>query len=198
MAELVEANWILLVIALLAGIAVAFWIFIRGRRTTIERDQSHDPSIAAKRNQALIDAPSVARRDAESIAAADMSGSAMEGVAPGPVSAAANSGDTAAATAIADAEAGDGGTAREALQATQQADELMQIKGLGPRLAAQLRELGVTSLNDIAQWDDAAIDRIDAQLGRFQGRIRRDDWVSQAKMLSAGSTEDYQSKFGNL
>jgi len=44
----------------------------------------------------------------------------------------------------------------------------------------------------------ADIDRIDAELGRFQGRIRRDDWREQARLLSAGDTAGYAAKFGNL
>ncbi len=60
-------------------------------------------------------------------------------------------------------------------------DDLTRIKGLGPKLAEQLHALGVTSFAQIAAWDEADIDRIDAQLGRFQGRIRRDDWPAQAR-----------------
>jgi predicted flap endonuclease-1-like 5' DNA nuclease len=75
---------------------------------------------------------------------------------------------------------------------------LVRIKGLGPRLAEQLRTLGVTSLAQIAAWDDAEIDRIDAQLGRFQGRIRRDNWPEQARLLTAGDLSAYEARFGKL
>ena len=77
-------------------------------------------------------------------------------------------------------------------------DDLLRIKGLGPKLLDQLRALGVTSFAQIAAWDDAEIDRIDAQLGRFQGRIRRDDWPGQARLLAAGDTVGYQSQYGKL
>lgn len=76
-------------------------------------------------------------------------------------------------------------------------DDLTRIKGLGPKIATLLGEQGITSFADIAAWNDADIDRIDAQLGRFQGRIRRDDWVEQAKLLSAGQKSDFAGKFGN-
>ena len=66
------------------------------------------------------------------------------------------------------------------------------------RNAQQLRALGVTRLDLIAAWDDAEIDRIDARLGRFQGRIRRDDWPAQARLLAAGDTAGYEAKFGRL
>ncbi|TIX50616.1 hypothetical protein E5222_10180 [Alteraurantiacibacter aquimixticola] len=60
----------------------------------------------------------------------------------------------------------------------------------------QLAEMGVTSFAQIAAWDDAEIDRVDAQLGRFQGRIRRDNWVEQARLLAAGDRAAYESQFG--
>lgn len=75
-------------------------------------------------------------------------------------------------------------------------DDLTRIKGLGPKIAAILGELGVTRYADIAEWDDAEIDRIDALLGKFQGRIRRDSWVEQAKLLSSGDESGFIGKFG--
>jgi predicted flap endonuclease-1-like 5' DNA nuclease len=77
------------------------------------------------------------------------------------------------------------------------AEGLRQIKGLGPKLEAQLAALGVTSLTQIAAWTDADIDRIDAQLGRFQGRIQRENWVEQARLLAAGDEAAFAAKFGN-
>lgn len=77
-------------------------------------------------------------------------------------------------------------------------DDLTRIKGLGPKLAATLREQGVTSFAQIAGWDDADIDRIDAGLGRFQGRIRRDDWVGQAALLAAGDDSGFAERYGKL
>ena len=44
----------------------------------------------------------------------------------------------------------------------------------------------------------AEIDRIDAQLGRFQGRIRRDDWVGQASLLAAGDDSGFAQRYGKL
>ena len=56
--------------------------------------------------------------------------------------------------------------------------------------------MGITSFAEIAAWDEADIDRVDAQLGRFQGRIRRVNWTAQAKLLAAGDMAAYEYKFG--
>lgn len=76
-------------------------------------------------------------------------------------------------------------------------DDLTQIKGVGPKLAGLLGDLGVKKFAQIAEWSDADIDRIDSQLGRFEGRIRRDHWVTQAKLLESGDEEGFAAKFGN-
>jgi predicted flap endonuclease-1-like 5' DNA nuclease len=81
--------------------------------------------------------------------------------------------------------------------APETADDLTRIKGLGPKLAALLGELGVTTFAQIAAWDDAEVARIDAQLGRFAGRITRDQWVAQAKLLAAGDEAGFAAHFGN-
>ena len=174
MAELVSENWIVLVLALLIGVAVAWWIFVGGRKATVtraERPEGEAPG-AAKRNQALIDAPPA---------------SAAPAPAPRMPEDLAGSG-SAAAVAITEAP---GATSGEG-------DDLTRIKGVGPKVAAILRGLGVTSFAQIAAWDEAEIDRIDARLGGFSGRIRRDDWRAQARLLASGDTAAYEAKFGRL
>lgn len=77
-------------------------------------------------------------------------------------------------------------------------DDLTRMKGLGPKLRDRLVELGVTRFDQIAGWDEAEVDRIDGQLGRFAGRIRRDDWVEQARFLAADDRAGYEARFGAL
>ena len=88
--------------------------------------------------------------------------------------------------------------AGEAPVAASGGDDLTRIKGLGPKLAATLNGLGVTSFAQIAAWDEAEITRIDSQLGRFQGRIQRDDWVGQARFLAEGDETGFAGKYGNV
>ena len=78
------------------------------------------------------------------------------------------------------------------------ADNLSRMKGIGPKLVTRLGELGVTRFEQIAAWTDADIDRIDASLGTFNGRIRRDDWVEQSRLLAIGDTAGFEAKFGAL
>lgn len=82
--------------------------------------------------------------------------------------------------------------------ATASRDDLRRIKGLGPKLVSLLGEQGITSFAQIAAWDEAEIDRVDATLGRFAGRIRRDDWVAQARLLAADDLDGYVDRFGKV
>ena len=65
---------------------------------------------------------------------------------------------------------------------SRKADDLKRISGVGPKLEQVLNGRGIQRFADIAAWSDADIEQIDVELG-FDGRIRRDDWVSQAKAL---------------
>lgn len=64
-------------------------------------------------------------------------------------------------------------------------DDLTAIKGLGPKAEAALKAEGVTSYIQIAAWSDEEVKRFD-DLINGRGRIKRDDWVGQAKTLAAG------------
>ena len=77
-------------------------------------------------------------------------------------------------------------------------DDLTRIKGLGPKIAARLGELGVNSYAAIAAWDTAELSRIDGQLGAFSGRPARDNWIEQAQFLACDDVQGYEAKFGKL
>jgi predicted flap endonuclease-1-like 5' DNA nuclease len=185
MLPMIEANWLALVLVLIIGLLVAWWIFARGT-TTRERHRAPDAldeGVApAQRNQALIDAPSAA-------AFADTGPGIFAGV--GEVIAVAAKDETEAAIA---AE-----LPRETVaEAAGEVDDLRKIKGVGPKLVTLLASLGVTRFSQIAAWTEADIDTIDAQLGTFTGRVRRDSWVEQAKFLAAGDVAGFEGKYGKL
>ncbi len=77
-------------------------------------------------------------------------------------------------------------------------DDLLKLKGVGPKLRTLLIELGVTRYAQIAAWSDADIAAVDARLGSFKGRPVRDQWVDQAKYLAAGDTAGFEAKYGKL
>lgn len=60
-------------------------------------------------------------------------------------------------------------------------DDLKSIDGIGPRIEGVLKnELGVYHLNQIAGWSPGNVAWVEDYLN-FDGRVRREDWVSQAK-----------------
>ena len=225
MMEMIEANWPLLLVAFLIGLAIAWFLFNASRRTKVtgERQDVLDEGAApAARNQALIDsapaagaAPSpspaptasATRKEAPStVPPATPMGLAGTGAA---VSASVEDAQETRAEEVVDTPSSTETPAPAQPQAPVPApataslnadgkDDLTRLKGVGPKLAAALEGLGITSLETIANWDDAEIDRVDSKLGRFQGRIRRDDWVTQARLLTGGDKAAYEAKFGRL
>jgi predicted flap endonuclease-1-like 5' DNA nuclease len=62
-------------------------------------------------------------------------------------------------------------------------DDLKQIAGIGPGLEKKLKEHGITTFRQLAELKEADIARLEEQVIRFSGRIKRDRWVEQAKKL---------------
>ena len=78
------------------------------------------------------------------------------------------------------------------------ADDLLQIKGIGPKLNALLVGLGITRFDQIAAWGAGEIDKVDDHLGSFKNRITNDSWVEQAGLLARGAIAEFEAKFGKL
>lgn len=73
------------------------------------------------------------------------------------------------------------------------ADDLKQIKGVGPGLEKTLNELGFYHFDQIQNWRKAEIEWVDSRL-KFPGRIVRDEWTKQAKTLAKGGTTEFSKK----
>jgi predicted flap endonuclease-1-like 5' DNA nuclease len=65
-----------------------------------------------------------------------------------------------------------------------EADDLQQIKGIGPKIAGILQELGIQRFEQIAVWSPEKVDWVNERL-RFKGRIEREEWIPQARALMA-------------
>jgi predicted flap endonuclease-1-like 5' DNA nuclease len=72
------------------------------------------------------------------------------------------------------------------------------LTGLGPKVAARLAELGITDARQLAALNGADAQRLDGELGSFSGRMARDRWIEQARLLTAGDKAGYETVFGKL
>lgn len=69
-------------------------------------------------------------------------------------------------------------------------DDLTRIKGIGPKLNRFLNELGICSYSQIAELTNENIEWLDSRL-RFKGRIKRENWVGQARILKKDDVVDF-------
>jgi predicted flap endonuclease-1-like 5' DNA nuclease len=65
-------------------------------------------------------------------------------------------------------------------------DDVLLIRGIGPKIAAILATHGVTSLRQIATFTEADIARIGPLLPVYPNRIVDDNWIEQARNLISG------------
>lgn len=77
-------------------------------------------------------------------------------------------------------------------------DDLEKLKGVGPKLAGLLVSHGITRFEQIASLTPSEIERLDADLGAFKGRLQRDRVIEQADYLARGDTDGFEQQFGKL
>lgn len=206
--QTIEANWLLFAVALVIAVILAFWLFGRaGKPQVRERrpDVLDEGAAPAQRNQALIDAPPAAATMPAPIVPPPVVPPAAAGTFAGIGEAIAHGAQDevqAAQAPLPDAPETEAPAVEQPVVAPAAPetgeDDLRRIKGVGPKLVATLHALGVTRYAQIAAWTDADLDALDAQLGAFAGRPRRDAWVEQARLLAGGDTGAYEAKFGKL
>lgn len=88
------------------------------------------------------------------------------------------------------------GTGPEALDGPREggADDLKKIKGVGPKLETLLNSMGFYHFDQIAAWKPAEVAWVDENLEGFKGRVSRDDWVEQARLLASGGETEFSKK----
>ena len=211
MTYLIQENLALIIAAIVIGFVIGWWIWSRRRiapPVTLNEDANR-PTFA--RNTAPpepIVTPTRPEADAEeALAASLLSIDPVSGIVappivpiiePAPIAVKKKpAAKPAAKPAVAPAAAKV--SAKPAVKAAAKpatVDDLLILKGVGPKLVVLLNGLGVTSFKQIAGWKPADVARVDAQLGNFKGRIERDRWIEQAKLLAAGDVAGFEQRFG--
>ncbi len=72
-------------------------------------------------------------------------------------------------------------------------DDLKRIRGIGVLIEKKLNSLGVSSYEQVANWTGADIDRV-SQILDFKGRIERENWVEQSRILASGGQTEFSRR----
>jgi len=181
--------WVLLALATLVGV-IAGWLFW-GRRSAGTVDTSE-----ADRLRADLDTCGKAMRAQDArIATLEADLATCQGEA-------SDAKDTAEAVDYDGdgvIEGKDEGTRPQALSGPRdgQADDLKRIKGIGPKMEQLCNNLGFYHFDQIAGWSAKEVAWVDANLEGFKGRVSRDNWVEQAKLLAEGGETAFSRKVDN-
>ncbi|SHH26021.1 endonuclease [Marivita hallyeonensis] len=94
------------------------------------------------------------------------------------------------------AEGADEGTKPATLSEAREggADNLKEIKGVGPKLEKLLNSMGFYHFDQIANWTADEVAWVNANLEGFKGRVTRDNWVEQAKILASGGETEFSKR----
>jgi predicted flap endonuclease-1-like 5' DNA nuclease len=74
------------------------------------------------------------------------------------------------------------------------ADNLKEIKGVGPKLESMLNDMGFYHFDQIAQWGPDEVAWVDSNIKGFKGRVSRDNWVEQARTLASGGETEFSKR----
>jgi predicted flap endonuclease-1-like 5' DNA nuclease len=77
-------------------------------------------------------------------------------------------------------------------------DDLKLIKGVGDKLNTLLTSLGIFHFRQVANWTDAEVAEVDAKMENFKGRIVRDEWIPQSKLLAEGKHDEFERIYGKM
>ncbi|HGZ70271.1 MAG TPA: hypothetical protein ENK74_02650 [Nitratifractor sp.] len=72
-------------------------------------------------------------------------------------------------------------------------DNLCRVKGIGNIIEGKLNDLGVYHFDQIAAWSSKEVEWVDSHLA-FSGRIVREDWIGQAKILAQGAETEFSKR----
>jgi predicted flap endonuclease-1-like 5' DNA nuclease len=75
------------------------------------------------------------------------------------------------------------------------ADDLQRISGVGPKNESILHSLGFFHFDQIAAWTATEVNWVDDHL-RFGGRIKREEWIRQSRLLAEGKDAEFAKLYG--
>ena len=153
-----QDNLILVVVALLIGLAVALWAF---RRSGSGASPASDGRADGPEGNGLQDEFAAATQD---VAGEILGVDAHPAIPP----------------------------------ASGPPDNLRLLKGVGPKMVAQLGEFGIVRFEQLAGLTETEVALLDKRMGAFEGRIARDRLVEQARYLERGDKDGFEAKFGKL
>lgn len=183
MTSLIELNLIPILIALLIG-SIVGWLLVKRARGAAQGETR--PRDTAQ----PVAAPPPAPAGHPAAAAGDDEG---DSVLDGQAAAVADVAGEFLGADVHEEIAADSGRADDLPP-----DNLQTLKGVGPKLAAKLNDLGITRFAQLAALSQAQVEALDARLEQFRGRIARDRLVEQAGYLARGDTAGFEATFGNL
>jgi predicted flap endonuclease-1-like 5' DNA nuclease len=74
------------------------------------------------------------------------------------------------------------------------ADDLKEIEGIGPALEKLVNGMGIYHFEQIAAWTETDVAFVDAEMKNFKGRITRDRWVAQARIIVSDGLEAFRER----
>jgi predicted flap endonuclease-1-like 5' DNA nuclease len=72
-------------------------------------------------------------------------------------------------------------------------DDLKRIKGIGVVIEKRLEAMGISTYPQIAAWTASDVEKVSNALD-FKGRIEREQWVEQARILAGGGQTDFSRR----
>ncbi|GAA0487698.1 hypothetical protein GCM10009096_33260 [Parasphingorhabdus litoris] len=202
MISLISENWLLFLIALLIGVATAFWAWAMSGRESLTDGFDANDGLLEKAGDAVPPAPETTQAP-EPVVPAPAPAPTPAAVSPKPAAPAAKVTPPPAPRprkrpVVEETPPPPPSGTPNIPPAKGDPDNLRLIKGVGPKLNTLLNNLGVTRYDQIAAWKEAEIEEMDKYLESFSGRITRDAWIDQAKYLAKDDIAGFEKKYGKL
>jgi predicted flap endonuclease-1-like 5' DNA nuclease len=188
MTTVIEAYLIPIIIALVIGLAIAWWAFSRRSAGTPRLSREADPAAPLERPYVRPPAAPVPAPAPSSAPTAARQAHEGHGIADSAAAATADVAGQIIGTQVHSELPGADGPP----------DNLQMLKGVGPKLAARLNENGITRFEQLAALTENEVAILEDKLGPFKGRLTRDRVVEQALYLARDDRDGFEARFGAL